>query len=163
MESFVDVNYWIFKNFVQDPDIFVEIGDGGRLWFIGKRVAAVLGFTTSKQQKDVLRRDVSPENKKTMKIKTPGGPQNMICISLEGIFELLSRSRSKLSDIYRDMSNQEVYPTLFTTGAYISDIKQYTNEEVLKWPIQMPEKDYENIYNKSIRRKEFQRKLHKKD
>ena len=161
MESFVDVNYWIFKNFVQDPNIFVEIGDGGRLWFVANRVVFKLGFT--KNLKNVIRDNVSSENKKTMKVETPGGPQNMMCISLEGIFELLSRSRSKLSDIYRDMSNQEVYPTLFTTGAYISDIKQYTNEEVLKWPIQMPEKDYENIYNKSIERKEFQRKLHKKD
>ena len=161
MKTLGDINYWIYKYFIQDPHIFVEYDEHGIPWFIANRVAFELGYT--KSLKTIIRDNVSPENKKLMKVQTPGGLQNMMCISLEGLYELISRSRTDLATFYRNMTNLEVYPTLFKTGAYISDIEQYTNEEVLKWPIQMPEKDYENIYNKSIERKELQRKLHKKD
>lgn len=163
MKDFKDIKFWFYQLFDSDPTIRVYTDEYKRPWYVARRVALKLGY--EKDPNRSVRKFVSEENRSIIPIKTPGGIQQMLCISLDGVFELLAKSKTKVGEEYRKMTNMEINPTIYQTGAYFSDVDEYIGEKV-NWPIEFPLLDlenYESWFDDSNKIKHIQRDLHDKN
>lgn len=62
-------------------------------WFVGKDVAAALGYGTGKSLNNAVSRHVEDEDKGVTEMMTPGGKQNIIIINESGLYSLILHSK----------------------------------------------------------------------
>jgi prophage antirepressor-like protein len=88
---------------------------GGEPWWVAKDVAEALGHEVFNSH--LL--DKVPDEWKGMKqIHTPGGEQNMACLSEQGLYFFLSRSDKPLALPFQKWVAGEVVPSIRKTGGY---------------------------------------------
>ena len=98
-----------------------EFGDvrtvtiNGDPWFVGKDVAAALGFTNPR---DALSTHVFDEDKGVESIDTLGGKQKMTVINESGLYALVFGSRLKSAQRFKHWVTSEVLPAIRKTGGY---------------------------------------------
>ena len=98
-----------------------EFGDvrtvtiNGDPWFVGKDVAAVLGFTNPR---DAISTHVFDEDKGVESIDTLGGKQKMTVINESGLYALVFGSRLKSAQRFKHWVTSEVLPAIRKTGGY---------------------------------------------
>lgn len=98
-----------------------EFGDvrtvtiNGDPWFVGKDVAAVLGFTNPR---DAISTHVFDEDKGVESIDTLGGKQKMTVINESGLYALVFGSRLKSAQRFKHWVTSEVLPAIRRTGGY---------------------------------------------
>ena len=98
-----------------------EFGDvrtvtiNGDPWFVGKDVAAALGFTNPR---DAISTHVFDEDKGVESIDTLGGKQNMTVINESGLYALVFGSRLKSAQRFKHWVTSEVLPAIRKTGSY---------------------------------------------
>ena len=93
--------------------------DDGTIWVVAKDVAQSLGYPESsiKQMANLLA--PVPEIWKGLKqIMTPGGEQNMTCLTEQGLYFFLGRSDKKAALPYQIWVAGEVIPSIRKTGKY---------------------------------------------
>lgn len=98
-----------------------EFGDvrtvtiNGDPWFVGKDVAAALGFTNPR---DAISTHVFDEDKGVESIDTLGGKQKMTVINESGLYALVFGSRLKSAQRFKHLVTSEVLPAIRKTGSY---------------------------------------------
>ena len=104
----------------------------GEPWFVAKDVATTLGYSeASMSNMGQLLGAVPDEWKGRKRITTPGGEQEMLCLSEQGLYFFLGRSDKPAALPYQKTVAGQVMPSIRKHGAYMTPQKL---EEVLLNP-----------------------------
>lgn len=88
----------------------------GEPWFVGKDVAAALGYVKTR---NALTVHVSEEDKKDAPFQGPlGGTQTMIIINESGLYALIFGSKLESAQRFKHWVTSEVLPAIRKTGSY---------------------------------------------
>ena len=87
----------------------------GKPWFVARDVAEALEYPRFDSN---LISHVPEKWKGTNPIRTPGGEQHMLVLSLEGLFHFLNRSDKPAAQPFQEWVNGEVLVSIHETGGY---------------------------------------------
>ena len=88
----------------------------GEPYFVGKDVAAALGYSNPRK---AIGDHVDDEDKGVTKCDTLGGNQNMTVINESGLYALILSSKLKEAKAFKRWVTSEVLPQIRMTGGYI--------------------------------------------
>lgn len=103
----------------------------GEPWFVGKDVAAALGYGKGKSLANAVANHVDAEDKGVTEMMTPGGKQNITIINESGLYSLVLSSKLPAAKEFKHWVTSEVIPSIRKHGAYMTPEKI---EEVLLNP-----------------------------
>lgn len=89
----------------------------GEPWFVGKDVAAALGY---KEIQKAVRDHVDDDDKGVSEMDTPGGSQKITIINESGLYALIFGSKLENAKKFKRWVTSEVLPQIRKTGAYTS-------------------------------------------
>ena len=92
-------------------------GDDGEPWFVGKDVAAALGYSNVR---DAIAKHVDEDDKRGSQIATPGGKQEAVIINEGGMYSLIFGSKLDEARRFKKWVTGEVLPQIRKTGGYTS-------------------------------------------
>ena len=104
--------------------------DNGEIWFVAKDIAQALGYSLSSTSAQ-LTQSVPEVWKGIKRIDTPGGIQEMLCLTEQGLYFFLGRSDKPKALPYQMWIAGEVVPSIRKHGAYMT---QQTLEKALTNP-----------------------------
>ena len=87
----------------------------GEPWFVGKDIAAALGYSDTAQ---AIRKHIDDEDKGVVESTTPGGKQNITIINESGLYSLILKSKLPGAKKFKRWVTSEVLPSIRKTGAY---------------------------------------------
>lgn len=87
----------------------------GEPWFVGKDVAAALGYSDTAQ---AIRKHIDDEDKGVVESTTPGGKQNITIINESGLYSLMLKSKLPGAKKFKRWVTSEVLPSIRKTGTY---------------------------------------------
>lgn len=87
----------------------------GEPWFVGKDVAAALGY---KNTKDALIKHIESEDKRRSRIATTSSEQDMTIINESGLYSLIFGSKLNSARRFKHWVTSEVLPAIRKTGTY---------------------------------------------
>lgn len=87
----------------------------GEPWFVGKDVAAALGYSDTAQ---AIRKHIDDEDKGVVESTPPGGKQNITIINESGLYSLMLKSKLPGAKKFKRWVTSEVLPSIRKTGAY---------------------------------------------
>lgn len=117
---------WFLKETKSDsPTVFnhPEFGTvriievSGKPWFVGKDVAAALGYANPTK---AAREKVCQEDRGVSKIDTPSGAQQMTIINESGLYSLILSSKLPSAKEFKHWVTAEVLPSIRKTGGYVN-------------------------------------------
>ena len=100
----------------------------GEPWFVGKDVAAALGY---EKPTDAVRKHVDVEDRGISKMETPSGAQETTIINESGLYSLVLSSKLPTAKKFKRWVTSEVIPSIRKHGGYLTPDKL---EEVLLKP-----------------------------
>ena len=103
----------------------------GEPWFVGKDIAASLGYGEGKSLNNAVANHVDREDKGVTKMMTPRGRQKMVIINESGLYSLVLSSKLPTAKKFKHWITSEVIPSIRKHGAYLTPEKI---EEVLLNP-----------------------------
>ena len=104
------------------------IEKNGEPWFVGKDVAAALGY---EKPTDAVRKHVDVEDRGISKMETPSGAQETTIINESGLYSLVLSSKLPTAKKFKRWVTSEVIPSIRKHGGYLTPDKL---EEVLLKP-----------------------------
>lgn len=104
------------------------ITDNDGIYFVGKDVAEVLGYTNTRK---ALADHVDPEDKGVMKCDTPGGAQDVTTVNESGLYNLVLSSKLPSAKRFKRWITSEVLPTLRRQGGYMLTNENETPEQIM--------------------------------
>lgn len=104
------------------------IEDNGEIWFVAKDIAEALEYERFDSN---LIKHVPEIWKGTKRIRTPGGYQEMLCLTENGVYFFLGRSDKKKALPYQMWIAGEVVPSIRKHGMYATPAKV---EDILSNP-----------------------------
>lgn len=99
-------------------------------WFVAKDVMAALEYSGHSAPAKVCEH-IPSEWKEVNPIHTPGGQQNMLCLSEPGLYFFLGRSDKQNALPFQKWVYGEVLPTIRKTGRYEAPGKEMTVNEMV--------------------------------
>ena len=90
----------------------------GEPWFVGKDVAASLGYGKGKSLANAIANHVDVEDKGVTEMMTPGGKQKMTIINESGLYSLIFGSKLESATRFKRWVTKEVLPSIRKTGGY---------------------------------------------
>lgn len=96
----------------------------GEPWFVGKDVAAALGYGTGKSLANAVAKHVAVEDKGVTEMMTPGGRQKMTIINESGLYSLILSSKLESAKTFKHWVTAEVLPTIRKTGVILTRAKK---------------------------------------
>jgi prophage antirepressor-like protein len=118
------VKVFEFKSGGRTTPVRVDMFDG-QPWWIAKDVIRSLGYSVWSEPSKMTAH-VPSEWKGTKSVRTPGGVQEMVCLSREGLLFFLGRSDKPDARVFQKWIAGEVVPSIMDTGAYsLLDNKDY--------------------------------------
>lgn len=90
---------------------------GGEPWFVGKDVAAALGYSNTA---DAVQKHVDDEDKLTSQFAIAGQTRNIIIINESGLYSLVLSSKLPGAKQFKRWITSEVIPTIRKHGAYMT-------------------------------------------
>ena len=100
----------------------------GEPWFVGKDVAAALGYV---KPENAIATHVFEEDKGVTKLMTPGGKQNITVINESGFYALVLSSKLPSAREFQRWVTSEILPSLRKNGAYIMGQETMTEVELI--------------------------------
>ena len=91
-------------------------------WFVGKDVAAALGFGQGKSLANAVANHVDAEDKGVTELMTPGGKQKMTIINESGLYSLVMSSKLPSAKAFKRWVTSEVLPSIRKHGAYVTPL-----------------------------------------
>ena len=91
------------------------INDNGETWFVAKDIAEALEYERFDSN---LIKSVPEIWKGTKRVRTPGGEQEMLCLTEQGVYFFLGRSDKKKALPYQMWIAGEVVPAIRERGSY---------------------------------------------
>lgn len=131
----------------------------GEPWFVGKDVAAALGYGTGKSLANAVAKHVAVEDKGVTEMMTPGGRQKMTIINESGLYSLILSSKLESAKTFKHWVTAEVLPTIRKTGGYINQ-----GQEDLFIDTYMPflDENYKNLFKLNLQALDQQNKTIRK-
>ena len=131
----------------------------GEPWFVGKDVAAALGYGTGKSLANAVAKHVAVEDKGVTEMMTPGGRQKMTIINESGLYSLILSSKLESAKVFKHWVTAEVLPTIRKTGGYINQ-----GQEDLFIDTYMPflDENYKNLFKLNLQALDQQNKTIRK-
>lgn len=105
----------VFKNEQFGEMRTVTIGE--EIWFVGKDVAAILGY---KDTSDAMKRHVDDEDKLTRRFTDSGQNREMYIINESGLYSLVLSSKLPSAKEFKRWATSEILPSIRKHGAYMS-------------------------------------------
>ena len=130
------------------------IEDNGEIWFVAKDVMNALEYSTTSTPAQLMQ-SVPEIWKGTKRICTPGGEQEMLCLTEQGLYFFLGRSDKKAALPYQMWIAGDVVPSIRKHGIYATPTKI---EEMLADPDTMI-KTLQALKEERIRNQELQDKI----
>lgn len=93
----------------------------GEPWFVGRDVAAALGYGNGKSLNNAVSNHVDDEDKGVTEMMTPGGKQKVIIINESGLYSLVLSSKLESAKKFKRWVTSEVLPSIRKHGAYMTD------------------------------------------
>lgn len=93
---------------------------GGEPWFVGKDVAAALGY---RDTSDALKKHVDTDDKLSRQFADSGQNRTMYIINESGLYSLIIGSKLDGAKRFKRWVTSEVLPAIRKTGAYATDSK----------------------------------------
>lgn len=87
-------------------------------WFVGKDVAAILGYGKGSAKNNAVSDHVDADDKGVTKLDTPGGKQNFVIVNESGLYSLIFGSKLESAKKFKKWVTSEVLPSIRKTGAY---------------------------------------------
>lgn len=100
----------------------------GKFFFIGKEVAAMLGYSNTR---DALARHVEDEDKAGVVFHDGSQNRNMVAINESGLYSLLLSSKLPQAKEFKYWITSVVLPSIRKHGGYIKNQEKMSNEEIL--------------------------------
>ena len=100
----------------------------GEPWFVGKDVAAALGYARTA---DAVSAHVDAEDKGVGKIPTPGGEQDVTIINESGLYSLVLSSKLPTARQFKRWVTHDVLPSIRKTGGYMTSVPNETPEQTM--------------------------------
>ena len=97
------------------------IDQNGEPWFVGKDVAAALGYGEGKSLANAVSNHVDEQDKGVTELMTPGGNQKMVIINESGLYSLCFSSKLEGAKKFKRWVTAEVLPSIRKHGAYMTD------------------------------------------
>src|SRR5260370_21792270 len=89
-------------------------------WFVAKDVCAVLGLSDVSQavhgKPSRGEEGLDDDERGTCIVRTPGGPQSLLCVSESGLYRLIFKSRKDEAKAFRRWLTHDVLPAIRTTA-----------------------------------------------
>lgn len=104
------------------------IEQGGEPWFVGKDVAAALGYSNTA---DAIQKHIDDEDKLASQFAIAGQTRSIIIINESGLYSLVLSSKLPNAKKFKRWITSEVIPSIRKHGAYMTPDKL---EEVLLSP-----------------------------
>lgn len=101
---------------------------GGVPWFVGKDVAAVLGYSNTR---DAIARHVDEEDKASVGIHDGSQMREVVAVNESGLYSLILSSKLPNAKKFKRWVTSEVLPSIRKHGAYMTD---QTLEQALTSP-----------------------------
>jgi prophage antirepressor-like protein len=95
-------------------EVRIHVDAHGQPWFALKDIAIALGVKDAAQLADV----VKGMHKGKYQILTPGGLQDLLCVTEAGLNKILMRSSKPAAEPFQDWLAEEVLPSIRKTGGY---------------------------------------------
>ena len=95
------------------------VDQNGEPWFVGKDVAAALGYGEGKSLANAVSNHVDEQDKGVTELMTPGGNQRMVIINESGLYSLIFGSKLEEAVRFKRWEKSEVLPALRKTGSYM--------------------------------------------
>ena len=93
------------------------IDRNGQMWFIGKDVAAALGYSNPR---DALANHVKEHHKNTVAIRDGIGNPNKTIIDEAGLYSLIMRAKTDKAEAFQEWVTGEVLPAIRKHGGYLT-------------------------------------------
>lgn len=90
----------------------------GEPWFVGKDVAAILGYGKGSAKNNAVSDHVDADDKGVTKLDTPGGKQNFVIVNESGLYSLIFGSKLDSAKKFKKWVTSEVLPSIRRTGTY---------------------------------------------
>ena len=106
-----------------------EFGDirtvdlNGEPWFVGKDIAAALGYGEGKSLANAVANHVDDVDKGVTEMMTPGGMQKMVIVNESGVYSLIFGSKLEGAVRFKRWVTGEVLPSIRKHGAYMTPQK----------------------------------------
>ena len=120
----MNTNIQIFKN-EMFGEIRTMINDKGETFFVGKDVAAALGYNNTRK---ALRDHVEKEDRLEERIVTSGQKRTIVLINESGLYALILSSKLDQAKAFKHWVTNEVLPQIRVTGGYIPTRNPRTGE-----------------------------------
>lgn len=114
-------------NSEQFGSIRASLSSDGQPWFVAKDVCDSLGIG---KYRDALSR-LDDDERGSLLVDTPGGPQTVGTVSEAGFYKLVMRSRKPEAKAFQRWVTHEVLPAIRRTGGYMVAAKDETPEQIM--------------------------------
>lgn len=101
----------------------------GEPWFVGKDIAAALGYSNPR---DALAAHVDDEDKATVAIHDGSQNRNMTIINESGVYSLIFSSKMERAKQFKRWVTSEVLPAIRKTGGYMTPAAEQKLEQLLE-------------------------------
>lgn len=98
----------------------------GNIWFVGKNVAEILGYSNTPK---AIRDHVDDEDKLTERIVLSGQNREVAIINESGLYSLVLSSKLPSAKAFKRWITSEVIPSIRRTGSYNKPSKQPTTQQ----------------------------------
>lgn len=119
MQLSLSENIKIFNN-AEFGEIRVMLIDDDP-WFVGKDIAAALGYGEGKSLANAVANHVDEIDKGVTEMMTPGGMQKMVIINESGLYSLIFSSKLENAQRFKHWVTHEVLPSIRKHGMYMTD------------------------------------------
>ena len=116
----------VFNN-EQFGSIRASLSSDGQPWFVAKDVCDSLGIG---KYRDALSR-LDNDERGSVLVDTPGGPQTVGTVSEAGFYKLVMRSRKPEAKAFQRWVTHEVLPAIRRTGGYMVAKQDETPEQIM--------------------------------
>lgn len=97
-------------------EVRVIVDEFGTIWFVCRDVFQALGVSWSGRKGSLKN---YPERwVRVLHCQTPSGPQEVICISIAGVYKTLFASRAPLATAFAELVCEEILPAIVEHGFY---------------------------------------------
>jgi prophage antirepressor-like protein len=119
MQLSLSENIKIFNN-AEFGEIRVMLIDDDP-WFVGKDIAAALGYGEGKSLANAVANHVDEIDKGVTEMMTPGGMQKMVIINESGLYSLIFSSKLESAQRFKHWVTHDVLPSIRKHGMYMTD------------------------------------------
>lgn len=118
IQEFLNDNFGSVRAFTKDETI----------WFVAKDITDILGLrnVSIAINGNATRKEkgIPDKHKGVFNVYTLGGNQDMLCVSEQGLYRLIFKSRKPFADELQDWICDEVLPSIRKTGGYVESNRE---------------------------------------